>query len=232
MTIANPAIPGKLSQFIAKPSPEEKILRFVVAQRIAHWLWSIPFVLLLITGLAVLIGAPDGVLRTGGLVHRAMAVILTMAPIFYAVTHPQGLGQLIKDSFTYGKDDVQWFLKAPYYFLGHAEQMPPQGRLNAGEKVHHALTILGLLAIGGSGYVLWFAKGQNPELFLAAGMIHDLSMALLTVLFLGHLYFTFVYDDLMAMIDGTVTRRYAEMEHSKGLATLDTAKVKPAATKR
>lgn len=179
------------------------------------------FVGLLVTGLAVLMGAPADVLLATGIVHRVAAVLLTVAPVYYAVTYPKGLLTLVCDSFTYDKDDVQWLLHAPAYFIGHAEKMPPQGRINAGEKVHHALVILSLVAIAISGYVLWLGKGANPTAFLAAGLVHDLSMAILTVLFAGHLYFTFVYEALGAMVDGTVTRRYARLEHRKWLDALD-----------
>lgn len=202
-------------------SPDERIPRYARPQRIHHWLLAGGFVGLLVTGLAVLLGAPAEVLRATGLVHRAAAVLLTVAPIYYAVTYPKGLVTLVRDSFTYDKDDVQWLLHAPAYFIGHAEKMPPQGRINAGEKVHHALVIVSLVAIAISGYVLWAGKGANPTAFLAAGLVHDVSMAVLTVLFIGHLYFTFVYQALGAMVDGTVTRRYALMEHRKWLEALD-----------
>jgi formate dehydrogenase subunit gamma len=202
-------------------SLEEKIPRYAPQQRIHHWLLAVAFVGLLATGLAILLGAPADVLRATGLVHRAAAILLTVAPLYYAVTYPKGLLTLLRDSFTYDKDDVQWLIHAPAYFIGHAEQMPPQGRINAGEKVHHALVTVSLVAIAVSGYVLWLGKGGNPTAFLAAGLIHDLSMAILTVLFVGHLYFTFVYQALGAMIDGTVTRRYAQLEHRKWLDALD-----------
>ena len=69
----------------------------------------------------------------------------------------------MRDSFTYDQDDVRWLLHAPAYFIGHAEKMPPQGRINAGEKVHHALVIVSLVAIAISGYVLWQARAAIPR---------------------------------------------------------------------
>jgi formate dehydrogenase subunit gamma len=226
MVTANPDFVAGVSGTVAVAaapagSLEEKVPRYALQQRIHHWLLATAFVGLLVTGLAIVVGAPAELLRVIGNVHRVAAVLLTVAPVYYALTYPKGLLALVRDSFTYDKDDFQWFLHAPAYFIGHAEKMPPQGRINAGEKVHHAVVILSLLAIAISGYILWLGKGGDPALFLAAGMVHDLSMAILTVLLVGHLYFTFVYDALGAMIDGTVTRRYALMEHSKWLATVD-----------
>lgn len=208
----------------SRPAAEERIPRYAVQQRIHHWLLAGSFVALLVTGLAVILGAPAGALRVTSVVHRAAAVLLTLAPALYAITYPKGLLQLVRDSFTYDKDDLQWFRQAPAYFLGRAHGMPPQGRINAGEKVHHALVIILLVAMGLSGYVLWFSKGKDPSMFMAAGMVHDLAMIVLAVLLLGHLYFTAVYSAWRAMLDGTVSRSYAELEHSKWLEAIDAEK--------
>jgi formate dehydrogenase subunit gamma len=212
----------------AHAAADERIPRYAVQQRIHHWLLAISFLGLLATGVAILVGAPADVLRNSALIHRAAAVVMTLAPVFYGITYPKGLLTLLKDSFTYDKDDVQWLLHAPAYFLGHAETMPPQGRINAGEKFHHALVIISLVAIAASGYVLWLGKGGNPALYLSAGVVHDVSMAVLTVMLIGHLYFTFVYDALRAMLDGTVSRQYARLEHAKWLDALDSPSQSPA----
>ena len=72
-----------------------------------------------------------------------------------------------------------------------------------------------------SGLVLLFGKGNLGATGLAlAAVVHDLSMLLLTVLFVGHVYFTLLYDALPSMLKGYVTREYAEMEHAKWLASL------------
>jgi hypothetical protein len=51
-------------------------------------------------------------------------------------------------------------------------------------------------------------------------MAHDLSMLGLSVLLIGHVYFTFLYDAFSAMRTGFVTEEYARMEHAKWLAAL------------
>ncbi len=109
----------------------------------------------------------------------------------------------------------------PEYFLGRTRGMPPQGRINAGQKLHHAGVALAFITVALSGVVLLFGKGQLGANGLAlAATIHDLSMLLLTVLFVGHVYFTFVYDALPSMLKGYVTEEYARMEHAKWLAAL------------
>ncbi len=45
--------------------------------------------------------------------------------------------------------------------------------------------------------------------------MHDISMFALTILLVGHLYFTYVYKALSSMTTGYVPLEDAEIEHSK-----------------
>ena len=75
--------------------------------------------------------------------------------------------------------------------------------------------------VAASGFVLWFGKGQlGYDALAITAMIHDLSMLGLTVLMIGHLYFTFVYDALSSMLRGYVTEEYAKLEHPRWLEEL------------
>ena len=77
------------------------------------------------------------------------------------------------------------------------------------------------IAVSISGFALIFGKSSLGQNGLAlAAMLHDLSMLGLTVMMVGHLYFTFLYDALNAMFTGFVTEEYAKMEHRKWLETL------------
>ncbi len=199
------------------------ILRFRPTQRLVHWVGAAGFVALLVTGLALL-WSPFSFLAWGGwssLVHRLGAILFILWPVLYLLLDRRGLLELIRDSFTYSREDLAWLKQMPRYLLGRAAGMPPQGRLNAGEKGHHALTILAFLVVALSGVVLWFGKGALGATGLAvAASVHDASMLVLTVLFVGHLYFTFLYDALESMLKGYVTEEYARMEHANWLAAV------------
>lgn len=202
---------------------ERQILRYAPQQRWVHWIGATGFLLLLLSGL-VLLFPPLSFLAAGGwsrLLHQIGAILFLSWPVLYATTYPLGLKRMLKESFSYGRDDWAWAKKAPGYFFGHADGMPPQGHINAGQKVHHALTALAFLAVALSGLLLWFGKGAlGAQTLAVAAMIHDLSMVALVVLFIGHVYFTFVYDALPAMKTGYVSEEYARMEHAKWLETL------------
>ncbi|MEW5719375.1 MAG: cytochrome b/b6 domain-containing protein [Chloroflexota bacterium] len=125
-------------------------------------------------------------------------------------------------SFTYSRDDVRWFIKAPRYFFGIGKDLPPQGEVNAGQRVHHAFAISFYILVAWSGFALWFGVDHLPsQVFLGTLIAHDASMIVLTVLMLGYMYFTFVYGALDGMIRGAVTCLYAQVEHPRWLQELE-----------
>jgi len=199
------------------------VRRYLPTQRLIHWIGVPTFLVLLISGI-VLIASPLAPLAAGGttrLVHRIAVLPFMLLPILYFVLNRKQAIDLLKESFTYTRDDIEWFKHMPAYFLGRTKGLPPQGRINAGEKIHHAATFMMFNFVAASGFVLWFGKGQlGADVLAITAMIHDLSMLGLTVLMVGHLYFTFVYDALSGMLQGYVTEEYAKMEHPKWLEEL------------
>lgn len=202
------------------------VTRFSRAQRVAHWVFTAAFFVLAVTGVILIIPAVSGLAAGGNsrLLHRIAAVVFLLAPVYYALFDRRGLLRLIKDSFTYDQDDRKWLLGFPRYVLGHAQGMPPQGRINAGEKLHHAVIVLLFFVISLSGIALWAGKPiLGAGLFGWMLIAHDLAMFIMALLTIGHLYFVFVYGALGGMITGYVSRAYARMEHAKWLAELDAA---------
>jgi formate dehydrogenase subunit gamma len=199
------------------------ILRYKTVQRVGHWLNASAFLLLLLTGLFLFLWplAPLASVPSR-MIHRVAAVLLMLGPLFYFLADRKGLIHLLKASFTYSRGDLVWFVKAPFYFFGLAKGLPPQGEINAGQRVHHALTIICYNLIAWSGLVMWFGAGRIPgEAFMGSLLVHDVSMSILTVLLVGHVYFTFVYGALDGMIKGTITRLYAQVEHPRWLRELE-----------
>ena len=197
---------------------EEKVLRYRAGQRVVHATLAISFLMLLFTGLMILWPPMAGLAAggTSGIIHRVGAILFMAVPILYLIVDRRGAKELLVESFTYDKDDLAWFKHMGQYFLGHAVGMPPQGRLNAGQKLHHAGVVITSATVVISGILMWYAKGSLGAGGLAmAATIHDLSMLALTVLLVGHLYFTFVYKALSSMTTGYVSKEDAEIEHPK-----------------
>src|SRR5574337_462472 len=155
-----------------------RVLRYHPVQRWLHWIGATGFLLLLLTGLALL-WSPLSFLAVGGIsrqLHLIGAVLFVVWPFLYAILDGREFKDLVVESFRYERDDVRWLLRVPGYFLGHVRQMPPQGRLNAGQKLHHAGTMLGYLTVAVSGIALWYFKGRLGADGLALlAIVHDLS---------------------------------------------------------
>lgn len=213
---------------MATRSHEHELLRYRRNQRIVHALLASSFLLLLLTGL-VLLWAPLGPLAAGGgsrLIHRIAAVGFMAVPLAYLLADRAGAKELLVDSFKYDKDDIAWLKHVYRYVMGHAAEMPPQGRLNAGQKLHHAAVVLVSAAIVATGLAMWFFKSALGASGLAwAAIIHDLAMLALTLLLVGHLYFTFVYKALSGMTSGYVPELEARIEHPKWVAELEAAEM-------
>jgi formate dehydrogenase subunit gamma len=199
------------------------VRRYEPAQRIIHWIGVASFLTLLLSGL-VLLWPPLSFLAAGGwsrLLHRVAVVPFVALPFAYAAFLPREAKHLIVESLTYTRDDWRWLTRLPAYLLGRTRGLPPQGRLNAGQKLHHAGTFAMFVTISVSGFVLWLGSGRlGPDGLAVAAMVHDVSMLGLSVLLVGHVYFTLLYDALSAMRTGYVTETYARLEHGAWLQEL------------
>jgi formate dehydrogenase subunit gamma len=199
-------------------APARLVWRYGPAQRWVHWCGVAYFATLFATGL-VLAVPQLGFLAAGGLsrlLHRIAGISFVLLPIVYAIAMPGAARELIAESLSYGEDDGRWLRRMPAYVLGRATGLPPQGRLNAGQKLHHAGTFTLFVIVAASGAALWLGKGRLGAAGLAwTAMAHDLSVLGLAVLLVGHVYFTFLHGGFSAMRTGWVTEEYARLEHAR-----------------
>jgi formate dehydrogenase subunit gamma len=208
-----------------------QILRYRKRPRIVHLLLASSFLVLLLTGLTIL-WSPLSFLAAGGdlrWLHRVAAVVFMAVPVIYWIVDREGAKELMVDSFKYDRDDWAWLQRFWSYTFGHAASMPRQGRLNAGQKMHHALVMVLSASIVASGLVLWFftpSLGATGHAW--AAVIHDLSMLALSLLLVGHLYFTFVYKALSGMTTGYIDETDARLEHAKWVEELEQEAAVPA----
>lgn len=201
-----------------------EILRYRTRQRIVHAVMASSFLILLITGLA-LVWSPLAWIAAGGwsrYLHRIAAVGFMSVPLLYIVLDRSGAREVLLESFKYDKDDVAWFRYMYRYAIGRTAEMPPQGRFNAGQKLHHSAVIVFSAVIVLSGLVLWWFKADLSVSMLSwTAIVHDLSMLALTLLLVGHVFFTYVYTAWSSMGTGYVSKDDMEMEHSKWVGELE-----------
>ena len=203
---------------------DEKILRYRPGQRYVHLLVATSFTVLFLSGLPLL-WEPLSFLAAGGysrIIHRVAAVAFMAVPILYFIVDREGARELIKDSFTFDRDDLRWLTHMGRYFLGNAADMPPQGRLNAGQKLHHVAVMLLSAGVVISGLMLWLWSASLSDSMLAwALVIHNITMGALVLLLIGHVYFTVVYKAIHAMHTGYISKARAEIEHPKWVEEIE-----------
>ena len=203
---------------------EQMVLRYRRRQRIIHAVMAVSFLILLFTGLA-LVWSPLAFIAAGGwsrYLHRIAAIGFMSVPILYIVLDRPGAKEIVTESFKYDSDDVAWFKSFYRYVFGRTAKMPPQGRLNAGQKLHHSAVIIFSASIVATGIIMWGFKSSLSATALSwTAMVHDLSMLALALLLLGHIYFTYVYKAWSSMATGYVPKEDMELEHSKWLDELE-----------
>jgi formate dehydrogenase subunit gamma len=203
---------------------DQQVLRYRTRQRVVHAVMASSFLILFVTGLA-LVWSPLAFLAAGGwsrYLHRIAAIGFMSVPFLYLILDRAGAKGVLIESFKYDRDDMSWFRYMYRYALGRTAEMPPQGRLNAGQKLHHSAVIVFSAVIVVTGLILWWLKsGLTPTQLAWTAIIHDLSMLVLTLLLVGHVFFTYVYTAWSSMATGYVSKDDMEMEHGKWVEELE-----------
>jgi formate dehydrogenase subunit gamma len=204
---------------MANAVPETKVTRYSAGARINHWLTAITFILLTISGLALF--TPGLYFLTalfgGGSNTRAL--------------HPW-IGVLLVISFSglfirfwkanlWNADDNVWMNRIGDVVAGHEEKLPELGKYNAGQKlVFWGMAIL-ILALFGSGLVIWqqyFGQSSSIEQQRIAVLIHALAAVAAILIWIVHVYAAiWVRGTIPAMTQGVVTGGWGWRHHRKWL---------------
>ncbi len=201
----------------------EEIVKYRRSTRVLHWIHSVSFVLLFITGLIIFIPA-FGPAAAGGatrIIHRVAAVLFVVIPILRFIMGPGGSLKAVLKAFAWGSDDVGWLKAAPrYYFLGDAKAMPPQGEMNSGQKLWWLITVVAWVVFSVTGGMMWFGKEAiAADALTRMLLIHDIMMAIVIPMIFVHIYLGIIHPLMTeawnAIWRGTVSVEYAKHHHGK-----------------
>jgi formate dehydrogenase subunit gamma len=166
------------------------IERFTLADRVAHWLLAITWVILAITGIILSLGK-DVLLPVIGYSLFSWVAILSkslhnfVGPILI-VAVPWVFVRYVRDNGI-GVDDLKWFINIMGYFKGHEY---PSRRFNAGEKLVFwvVLVVLTTVLIV-TGLILNFPNlGQGRATMQTGNVVHMIAAYLAIALALVHIY--------------------------------------------
>ncbi len=143
------------------------LFRWVLIERIGHWAYVLLFIAALVSASAAGEEAEESASAAGNAaaIHGALGLVMVGLPLLlFLLFARRRLAQNVREITHWDADDRLWLRKALRGGALLRREMPPQGRLNAGQKL--ATMLAGLLALGIviTGCVLLFAgRGRLSE---------------------------------------------------------------------
>ncbi|MFH1003304.1 MAG: cytochrome b/b6 domain-containing protein [Chloroflexota bacterium] len=197
--------------------------------RILHWIHTGAFVTLFLTGLILFLPllAPLAEDSWTRLIHRAAAVIFVVAPLIYIPLNRKTTWRGVRDAFTWGAEDLGWLKAAPaYYFLGDEAAMPPQGKMNSGQKLWWMMAIVfgGVFII--TGLIMWAFKTTAPAALLQwMTFLHDVAFVTTAPMLFVHIYLGVLHPMMQgswnAMARGRVPAEFVKAHHARWYNEID-----------
>ncbi len=209
----------------------EEIKRFNLAERGAHLFRLVAFVILAVTGLIMAFNLHLWQQLLFGSARNLLNFHIWSGFIFIATTIVGGLLWFRDAAFeSYDKD---WVRKMGGY-LGHKGEVPA-GRFNAGQKMFYWYSAIFGVIISITGLMLVFKAAFMLSTVCMTSTVHNLVGFFLIAGVLAHAYLGTVANPgtWRVLVDGSVTREWAEHHHPNWYRTLLTEeKVEAAETSR
>lgn len=189
------------------------VRRFSRSERLLHWVHALAFAGLLVTGLLLYLPSVAGVLGSREAVKTVHLYVasawLVALLLIVALGDRRGLRATVRDLELFDGDDRRWLRRTG----------APQGRFNAGQKLHAALQAAFATLFLISGSLLLY--GERDTRFRLDGTIilHDALTFFATVMVVGHIYLAVVHPPtrpaLRGILSGSVREDWAREHHAK-----------------
>lgn len=195
------------------PEAPRLIERFTFGERLLHWLVAIPFIGLLLSGLAFSYPSVFWLTNLFGggssarLVHNWLGIVFVGAVLVLAIRWAR---EMVLD-----RCDRQWLRLVRYYGRHEDKKMPDCGKYNGGQKVYFWLTLALAVAFLVTGIPLWFPDSFGAGLVNTMRLLHFGSAILGGLALIGHIYLAAVaYPGTgRGMTYGRVSRSWAMLHH-------------------
>jgi formate dehydrogenase subunit gamma len=193
------------------------VLRFTPSERWFHNSVMFTFVLLLVTGLAMIYFNVQGTDRDARRflqdIHEIVAVIFVVVPSVLFLTGDRKVWRenvwLIR---RFGKNDLIWLIKKPVSGWTRGVTLPKEDKFNPGQKVWMYVAIGGTFVLTATGFYIWWNDSAILLLF-----IHTAVAFFITPALLGHMYMALLNPEtrqgVTAIIDGEVDADWAMAHH-------------------
>jgi formate dehydrogenase subunit gamma len=218
----SPALPSNPRPAEAATAPWRRLRRFVVVERVSHWLYALFFLVALVTGLLMWIPATRiwmaGARHTLSLYHGYVGAAMVILPLLlFLVVDRRRLARDVREVDKWNGDDRRWFRLALRGYTLRGKEMPAQGRFNAGQKVNVVLVAAMAVGFAATGGILIHKQNMPPWLVSRALWLHSFLAVAAVALFLGHLAHVFVTKHgriyLAGMLKGWIPEDLARERH-------------------
>lgn len=216
---------------------ERGLVKHPLPQRIMHWFNAASFLLLWLTGIAVItnsgyqigprfyvdamnsvVGGPQRLLRIHVDIGIAWIVVLAASTLL----DPHGLSWRFLRDLKPGRNDLAWLrTRLGAELSGDLERLPAQGAYNAGQKLFGVTAVVGSIVIATSGIAMWFglADGSVGRWLV---LVHLTTVGIVMAFFFVHIAMAaFLKEErpaLKSMLRGDVDVEYAEHHHAEWIA--------------
>jgi formate dehydrogenase subunit gamma len=213
---------------VGEPRPR-LIRRFSRAERVLHWVYALLFLILLLSGLGLYLGPGQNpvldrreLMRT---IHLDAALSLVALFLLVAAASPGTLRRLRDDVEWFDRDDARWLLWVLVPRFIRRRPLPPQRRLNAGQKLNTILTAAATVGFTVTGALMWGGSGLPTSLSEAADTWHLLLTEAMVPLVAGHIVVALLFPSTRGALRGIVTGRvrldFARRRHARWAEALD-----------
>ena len=189
------------------------VRRFSKTERALHWIHAGAFFALLITGLVLYLpalGVALGSRETVKTVHLYTALGWAVALILVVLV---GNRAVLRNTLR----EINWFDADDRRWLGRKRS--PQGRFNAGQKLHTVVQGAFAVLFVFSGLLLWFGEQNTHLRFSGTIILHDGLTLMASTLVAGHLYLSLISPrtrhSMRGIVLGTVREDWARSHHAK-----------------
>ncbi len=189
--------------------------RFNTAERVLHWIVTLSFFTLLLSGLGLyarlfhgyftLFGGGEGAI----LVHKWSGAVFFVSSLLLFYNH-------WKEMVTFDEADREWFRQLGGYLSKDPDHIP-SGKFNAGQKVFGLFMGVATVLLGITGIVNWFPLSFPPAIVQFSLMLHGLLFVLFVMIVVVHAYLTTIGNPgtMEGMLYGNVRRIWAKKHHPK-----------------
>jgi formate dehydrogenase gamma subunit len=214
--------------------------RFSLAQRLEHWLMSLSFTVLVVTGLPqryaraawaeVMIDLMGGI-EAVRIIHRLAAIVFMLVMVYHVVVVAYKLYVLrVEWTMVPTLKDGRDMIDALGYYLGRRATHPKMPRYNYAEKIEYWAVIWGGVLMTITGFMLWNPIATTnffPGEFVPAARAAHSAEALLAFLaiIIWHVYWVHLKTFNRSIFTGKLSRAQMEAEHMAELEAIEAGQV-------